>query len=100
MHHQLDVWLTTPEFANRGHNQPMPREGECNAESKRADLAQGCPLGTTLRLLDVLQDASRIVQEQCPRSAQSNAARQPVEQEESDLPLQILDLPRQGGLRD
>jgi hypothetical protein len=32
-----------------------------------------------------LQDASRIVQEQSPRRAQSNAARQSVEQEKPDL---------------
>jgi hypothetical protein len=63
-------------------------------------LAKGNPFGASPRLVDIVQDTSRVAQEQCPRRAQSNATRQSVEQEESDLLLQILDLPRQRRLRD
>jgi hypothetical protein len=37
--------------------------------------AEGDPLGAALRVFDVLQDASRVVQEQRSSRTQSNAAR-------------------------
>src|SRR4029077_6168032 len=62
--------------------------------------AKGDALGASLRLIDVLQDTSRIAQKHVTRRAQSDSSGQSVEQEESHLPLQILDLPRQGRLSD
>src|SRR6476469_11173200 len=93
MKHQLHVWLTTPEFAKRVHNQPMPGDGRRNADSKRTRLAESNPFGAALRVLDILQNASRIAQEHLSCFAQSHSPRQPFEQQESHLSLQILDLP-------
>ena len=100
MHRQLHVWLPAPEFAKRVRNHAMPRERHRNSDAKRTGFAKGYPLGAPLRLFDVLQDASRVAQEQRPRRAQSDSSGQSVEQEESNLPLQILNLPRQWRLRD
>ena len=100
MNHQLDGWVPAPEFAEGVHDQPMPGHRRCDADSQCTRLAKGHPFGTALRLVDVLQDASRIVQEQCPRRTQSDAAGQSVEQEEPQLPLQVSDLPREGRLHD
>jgi hypothetical protein len=47
-----------------------------------------------------LQDAAHVVRKQRPGRAQSHSSRQSVKQRESNFPFQILDLPRQGGLRD
>jgi hypothetical protein len=65
----------------------MPGHGSGNSDSKRARFAKGYPLGASLRLIDVLQDTSRISQKNFPRHAQSNSSGQSVEQEESHLPL-------------
>jgi hypothetical protein len=67
MQHELDVWLPAPEFAKRVHNQPMPRYRRGNSDSEGTGLSEGYPLGASLRLVEVLQDTSRIVQEQFPR---------------------------------
>jgi hypothetical protein len=96
--HQLRIWLSAPKFANRVDNHCMPGQRRGNSDSKRTGSAKGDPLGATHRLIDILQDASRVVQEQFPRCAQSNSSRQSVEQRESQFALQIPDLPRQGGL--
>ncbi len=100
MHHQLYVWLPTPEFAERVRNHSMPRERHSDADSQCTGVAKGDQLGASLRLIDVLQDTSCIAQEQFPSRAQSDSSGQSVEQEEPHLPLQILDLPRQGRLSD
>jgi hypothetical protein len=100
MQREFHVWVSTSEFAKHIDDRAMPRHRRGNADSKRTGLAKGHPFGAPPRLVDVLQDTSRVAQEQRPRRAQSNATRQSVEQEESDLPLQILDLPRQGRLCD
>jgi hypothetical protein len=100
MHRQLHVWLPAPEFANRIRNHAMPRERHGNSDAKRTGFAKGYPFGAPLRLIDVLQDATRIAQEQRARRAQSDSAGQPVEQEKSQLFLQVLNLPRQWRLRD
>src|SRR5580693_7267550 len=100
MKHELDVWVSSSEFAKHIDHRAMPGHGRGDADSKRPGLAKGHPFGASPRLVDVVQDTSRVAQEQCPRRAQSNATRQSVEQEESDLLLQILDLPRQRRLRD
>ena len=71
-----------------------------DADSKRARFAKGNPLCASLRLFDVLQNASRIIQKYVPRLAQSDSSRQSVEQEEAHLPFQVLNLPRQGRLCD
>jgi hypothetical protein len=54
---------------------------------RSAGFAKRNPLGAPLRLLDVLQDTSRIAQKQFSRRAQSNSSGQSVEQEKSHLPL-------------
>jgi len=100
MNHQLDVWVPSPEFAESIHDQPMPGHRRCNADSKGTRLTQGHPFGAALRLLDVVQDASRIVQKQCPRRTQSDTSGQSIEQEEPQLPLQVSDLPGEGRLDD
>jgi len=100
MQHELDVRVATSEFAKRLDDRAMPGHRCGDADSKRAGLAKGYPFGAPPRLVDVVQDTPRVAQEQFSRRAQSNATRQSVEQEESDLLLQILDLPRQRGLRD
>jgi hypothetical protein len=99
MKHEFHVWVATSEFTKHIDDRAMPGHGRGDADSKRTGLAKGNPFGASPRLIDVLQDTSRITQEQLPRCTQSNAAWQSVEQEESDLPLHILDLPRQRGLR-
>src|SRR5712691_1898660 len=57
-------------------------------------------LGASLRVIDILQDAPRIGQEQFPSSVQPYASRQSVEHGESHLLLQVLNLARQGRLND
>jgi len=100
MKHEFHVWMAPSEFAKHIHDRAMPGHRRGDADSKRTGSAKGHPFGASPRLVDVLQDASRVAQEQFPRRAQSNATRQSVEQEKSDLLLQILDLPRQRRLRD
>jgi len=89
---QLHVRLPPPEFAKGVYNQSMPGYRCRNSDSKRTGLAMSYPLGAKLCLIDVLQDPSRIGQEQFPRRVQTDSARQSLEQQESHLPLQILDL--------
>jgi hypothetical protein len=84
---QLHVRLPAPEFAKGVYNQSMPGYRSGNSDSKRTRFAKGYPLGASLRLIDVLQDTSRIAQKQFPRRAQSNSSGQSVEQEESHLAL-------------
>jgi hypothetical protein len=98
--HEFHVWVATSEFAKHIYDRAMPGHRRGDPDSKRTGLAKGNPFGASPRLVDVVQDTSRVAQEQFPRRAQSNATRQSVEQEESDLLLQILDLPRQRRLRD
>src|SRR6476646_10586866 len=100
MQHELHVWLPAAELAKGVDHQSMPGHRGRDADSKCAGLAKSDPFGAPLRLLDVLQDASRVAQEQLPRLTQSDAPRQSVEQEEPHLPLQILDLPGEGRLSD
>jgi len=100
MNHQLDVWVPSPEFAEGVHDQAMPGHRCCNADAKSTRLTKGHPFGTTLRLVDVLQDASRIVQEQSPSRTESDASGQSIEQEKPQLSLQVPDLPGEGRLYD
>ena len=81
MKHEFHVWVATPEFAKHIYDRAMPGHGRGDADSKRTGLAKGNPFGASPRLVDVVQDTSRVAQEQCPRRAQSNATRQSVEQE-------------------
>jgi len=60
---QLHVGLPTPQFAKSVYHHPVPGYRGRNADAKRTGLAMGDPPGATLRLIDVLQDASRIAQE-------------------------------------
>ena len=100
MQHELHPWLPAPKLAERVHDHAVPRNRRCDADAKRPGLAEGDVLRPSLRLLDVLQDASRVVQEQFPRRAQPDASGQSVEQEKSQLPFQVLDLPRERRLCD
>src|SRR3981189_637793 len=63
---QLHVRLPAPEFAKGVYNQYMPGHGSGNSDSKRARFAIDYPLGAALRLIDVLQDTSRIGQKNFP----------------------------------
>jgi hypothetical protein len=65
----------------------MPGYRSGNSDSKRTGFAMCDPLGAKLRLIDVLQDTSRIGQEQFSRRVQSNSSRQPVEQGEPEFSL-------------
>src|SRR5229473_6673448 len=76
---QLHVGLPAPEFAKGVYNQSMPGYRSGNSDSKRTGFAKGYPLGASLRLIDVLQDTSRIAKKQFSRRAQSNSPRQSVE---------------------
>src|ERR1700730_17796881 len=87
MQFQLYVRLAAPEFAKGVYNQSMPGYGRGNSDSKRTRFAKGYPLSASLRLIDVLQDTSRIAQKQFPRRAQLNSPGQSVEQEETHLAL-------------
>jgi hypothetical protein len=78
VHHQLHVWLPAPEFAKRVQHHPMPRKRRGNADAERTGLAKGDPLGASLRLIDVLQDTSRVAQKHFPRRAQSDSSGQSV----------------------
>ena len=75
MHDELHVRLTTAEFAKCVGHHAVPRHSGRDADSKRPRFAEGDPLGAALRVFDVLQDASRVVQEQRSSRTQSNAAR-------------------------
>src|ERR1700750_1429394 len=98
--HELNAWLPAPKFTERVYHHDAPRVRRGNPDSKPPGLAEGDPLGAPLRIIDVLQDASRIAQEHLSGFAQSHASRQSVEQHESHLSLEILNLPRQRRLRD
>src|SRR6266851_6983810 len=76
---QLHVGLPAPQFAKGVYNQSMPGYRRGNSDSKRTGFAMGYPLGTKLRLIDVLQDASRIAQKQFPRRVQSDSSWQSIE---------------------
>src|ERR1700719_2383218 len=69
---QLHVRLPAPEFAKGVYDQSMPGYRSGNSDSKRTGFAKGYPLGAKLRVIDVLQDTSRIGQKQFPRRVQSN----------------------------
>ena len=60
MQHELRVRLPAPEFAKGVHDEPMPGHRRGNADSKRAGLAQSNPFGPSLRLIDFVQNPSRI----------------------------------------
>src|SRR6476646_389768 len=100
MQHELHVWVATSEFTKHIDDRAMPGHRRGDADSKRTGLAKGHPFGASPRLVDVVQDPSRVAQEQFSRRAQPNASRQSLAQEKPDLCLQILDLPRQRRLRD
>src|ERR1700676_5304752 len=70
---QFRVRLPAPEFAKGVYNQSMPGYRSGNSDSKGTRLAKGNPLGASLRLIDVLQDTSRIAQKRFPCRAQSNS---------------------------
>jgi hypothetical protein len=53
----------------------MPGYCGGNSYSKRTGSAKRYPLGASLRLIDILQNASRIAQKQFSRRAQSNSPR-------------------------
>src|SRR3984893_18398183 len=76
---QLHVRLPTPQFAKRVYNYSMPGYRSGNSDSKRTGFAVGYPLGAKLRLIDVLQDATRISQKEFPRRVQSDASWQSIE---------------------
>ena len=85
MQFQRRVRLPAPEFAKGVYNHSMPGYRSGNSDSKRTGFALGNPLGAKLRLIDVLQDTSRIGQKQFPRLVQPNSSRQSVEQGESEF---------------
>src|SRR6266851_1792102 len=76
---QLHVRLPAPEFAKGVYNYSMPGYRRRNSDSKRTGLAMGYPLGAKPRLIDVLQDATRIAQKQFPRRVQSDSSGQSIE---------------------
>jgi hypothetical protein len=76
---QFDARLPTSQFAKGVYNQSVPGHGSGNSDSKRTGFAMGYSLGATLRLIDVLQDATRIRQKQFSRRIQSDTAWQPIE---------------------
>src|ERR1700688_2751490 len=84
---QFHVRLPAPEFAKGVYNQSMPGYRSGNSDAKRTGFAKGYSLGASLRLIDVVQDTSRIAQKQFPRRAQSDSSGHSVEQEESHLAL-------------
>jgi hypothetical protein len=100
LQHQLHVGLPAAEFTKGVYDQSVPGHRGGNADSKRTGLAESDPLPASFRLIDFVQDASRVAQEQFPGRAQADASGQSIEQEESHLLLEILDLPRQGRLSD
>ena len=71
-----------------------PDERHAPAWPRAIRSARRCASSTSL------QNASSITQERLSCVAQSHSARQPFEQEESHLPLEILDLARQRRLSD
>jgi hypothetical protein len=76
---QLHVRLPTPQFAKGVYNQSMPGYRSGNSDSKCTGFAMGYPLGAKLRLIEVLQNATRIVQKQFPGCVQSDTSRQSIE---------------------
>src|SRR6202048_211950 len=76
---QLHVRLPTPQFAKGVYNQSMPGYRRGNSDSKRTSFAVGYPFGAKLRLIDVLQDATRIGQKQFTRRVQSDTSWQSIE---------------------
>jgi hypothetical protein len=97
---QFRVRQLPPESAENICDHSMPGHRGCYSDSQRTGLAVRNALGASFRVLNILEDSSRIGQEQFPRGVQSHSTRQAVEQGESHLSLQILNLPRQGRLND
>src|ERR1700751_2546125 len=97
---ELHVGLPEPELAKRASDRPMPGDRRRNSDSKRTGVTEGDALGASLGLIDVLQDASCVGQEQLPGRAQLDAPREALEQRTSDFFFQILYLAGQRGLRD
>src|SRR5712664_3878198 len=64
---QLHVGLPAAQFAKGVNYQSMPGYRSGNSDSKRTSFAMGYPLGAKLRLVDVLQDPTRIGQKPFPR---------------------------------
>src|SRR5882757_8418896 len=72
---QFRVWLSMPKLAKGVYNQSMPGYRSGNSDTERTGFAKGNALGAKFRVIDVLQDTSRIAQEQFPRCTQSDASR-------------------------
>jgi hypothetical protein len=84
---QLRVRLRAPESAKGVYDQAMPGYCSGNSDSKRTRFAMRNPFRAKLRLINVLQDTSRIGQKQLARFVQSNSSRQSIEQGESKFPF-------------
>src|ERR1700730_13782509 len=76
---QLHIRLPPPQFAEGFSNYSMPGYRGGNSDSKRTGFAVSYPLGAKLRLIDVLQDATRIGQKQFPCRVQSDTSWQSIE---------------------
>jgi hypothetical protein len=75
MKYEFHVWMATSEFTKHIDDRAMPGHGRGDADSKRTGLAKGHSFGAAPRLVDVVQDTSRVAQEQLPRRAQPDATR-------------------------
>jgi hypothetical protein len=97
---QLCVRLLAAKLAKAIYDQSMPGQSGGNSDSERSSFAKSDPLRTQLRLGDVPQNPSNVGQKQLSRCVQAHPSRQSVKKGKSQLPFQILDLTRQGRLRD
>jgi hypothetical protein len=87
---QFSVRLFLSEPAKTFRNDAVPGNGLYKTHPKGSRPAPCHALGAPRGLLNFTQDSSRILQEQLSCGAQSNAAREAVEQRKPDFFLQIL----------
>ncbi len=78
----------------------MPRRALREAHAQRPGQAARYSPSVDRRLVDVLKNQPGLFQEGLPRRAQPDTPGKAIEQLETDLTLEVLDLAGQGGLSD
>src|SRR5258708_37533360 len=89
---QLCLRAPSAELPEGVGNRAVPRRALRETHPQRTDQSARRTAGASRRLVHVLENPTAVLHEDLPTRAQANAPWQAVEQLESDLPLQVLDL--------
>src|ERR1700752_2297252 len=95
---QVGLRMPSAEIPEGIGNEAVPRRALRETDPQRSREPTRRPPGADRCFAHFLEDPPAVLQENLPGRAQANAARQQVEQLESDLMVQALDLGGQSGL--